>query len=79
MASHLGGVAPLDASSVEGFKDDEICARFVKERQDTWKTTQKLEDLVPRAKDFDVIFYVGGYGRKFQQGSLVKAVRDAVS
>ncbi|KAK5046414.1 hypothetical protein LTR84_008217 [Exophiala bonariae] len=65
MASHLGGEAPLDEKSVEAFKNDEICARFVRENQKVWKNTEKLEDLVPRAKEFDVLFYVGGYGPTF--------------
>lgn len=64
MASHLGGEAPLDQGSVEAFQDDEICARFVKENERLWKNTEKLDDLVPKAKDFDALFYVGGYGRK---------------
>ncbi|KEF54410.1 uncharacterized protein A1O9_09576 [Exophiala aquamarina CBS 119918] len=65
VASHLGGESPLDQSSVAAFKDDEMCARFVREKEGIWKNTPKLEDLVPRAKEFDVLFYVGGYGPTF--------------
>lgn len=63
VASHLGGEAPLDPSSIKAFKDDEICARFVRDNENLWKNTIKLDDLVPKAKEFDVLFYVGGYGR----------------
>jgi putative intracellular protease/amidase len=30
-----------------------------------WKTTQKLDDFVGKAADFDAIFYVGGHGPMF--------------
>jgi hypothetical protein len=63
MASHLGGEAPPDTSSVESFKNDEVCSKFVKEQDSLWKNTFKLEDFVGKADQFDAIFYVGGYGR----------------
>lgn len=63
VASHLGGEAPLDSSSIESFKNDEVCSQFVKEQEPLWKNTVKLEDFVGNAGQFDAIFYVGGYGR----------------
>ena len=65
MASHLGGEAPLDFSSIESFKNDEICSKFVQEQGTFWKNTVKLEEFVGKADQFEAIFYVGGYGRKF--------------
>jgi putative intracellular protease/amidase len=65
VASHLGGEAPLDTSSIESFKEDEVCSRFVKEQESLWKNTLKLEEFVRKADQFDAIFYVGGYGREF--------------
>ena len=65
VASHLGGEAPPDSSSIESFKNDEVCSKFVKEQESLWKNTVKLENFVGRADQFDAIFYVGGYGRKF--------------
>ena len=63
VASDLGGEAPLDSSSIESFKNDEVCSRFAKEQETLWKNTVKLEDFVGKADQFDAIFYVGGYGR----------------
>jgi hypothetical protein len=64
VASHLGGEAPIDTSSIETFKNDEVCGKFVKEQESLWKNTAKLEDFLGRANEFDAIIYVGGYGRK---------------
>ena len=64
VASPTGGEAPLDPSSVEMFKEDEECQRFLKEKETLWKNTQKLSTFIGRADDFDAILYVGGHGRK---------------
>jgi putative intracellular protease/amidase len=65
IASPKGGEAPLDPASVEMFKEDEIAGRFHKDQQSLWKNTVRLADIVPRANEFDAIFYVGGHGRMF--------------
>jgi len=64
VASPKGGEAPLDPSSVEMFKDD-VSVEFLNTKQDVWKKTQKLDDFLGKAKDFDAIFYVGGHGRMY--------------
>lgn len=64
VASPAGGESPLDPSSVEGFKNDEECAKFLKEQESLWKNTQKLETFKGRASEFAAIFFVGGHGRK---------------
>jgi len=64
VASPKGGESPLDPASVEAAKDD-VSVQFLNNDQQVWKTTQKLEDFVGKAKDFDAIFYVGGHGPMF--------------
>ncbi|EEA19061.1 hypothetical protein TMatcc_010396 [Talaromyces marneffei ATCC 18224] len=65
IASPKGGEAPLDPSSVELFKSDEIAVSFHKNQESLWKNTVRLADIVPRAHEFDAIFYVGGHGPMF--------------
>ena len=64
VASPSGGAAPLDPSSVEMFKDDEECQKFLKENQSLWKNTKKLSTFVGQANEFDAVLFVGGHGRK---------------
>ncbi|KAG5917597.1 hypothetical protein E4U42_007185 [Claviceps africana] len=65
VASPKGGVAPLDPSSVEMFKSDDISAKFLENNKHVWETTKPLKDFVGRAGDFDALFYVGGHGPMF--------------
>ena len=67
VASHNGGEAPLDSSSITAFKDDDVSTRFLKEQERLWKNTRRLGDLVGKTDQFDAIFYVGGYGRKLSR------------
>lgn len=64
VASPKGGEAPLDPSSVEAAKDD-VSVNFLKNDEQVWKNTQKLDTFLGKAKDFDAIFYVGGHGPMF--------------
>lgn len=64
IASPKGGEAPLDPSSVEMFKSDATSTTFLNEQKALWTNTHKLSDMLPRAGEFDAIFYVGGHGRK---------------
>ena len=64
VVSPAGGEAPLDQGSVEMFKEDAECQKFLKEQSALWKNTKKLEDFKGKATEFDAIFYVGGHGRK---------------
>ncbi len=63
VASHTGGEAPLDPSSIEAFKDDKVSTKFLAEQERLWKNTRKLEDFIGKTDQFDAIFYVGGIGR----------------
>lgn len=63
VASPKGGEAPLDPGSVKQFEND-ISVHFLNTQQALWKNTLRLADIVPRAGEFDAIFYVGGHGRK---------------
>ncbi|KAI5360263.1 putative class I glutamine amidotransferase [Septoria linicola] len=65
IASPKGGKAPLDPSSVEGFKEDAEAVKFLNEKEALWSNTQKLGDFVGKANSFDAIFYVGGHGPMF--------------
>ncbi|KAG5940990.1 hypothetical protein E4U53_007507 [Claviceps sorghi] len=65
VASPKGGVAPLDPSSVEMFKSDDISAKFLEKNKQVWETTKPLKDFVGRAGEFDALFYVGGHGPMF--------------
>ncbi|KAK0715551.1 DJ-1/PfpI family protein [Lasiosphaeris hirsuta] len=65
VASPKGGVAPLDASSVEMFKNDPSSARFLDENTALWENTEKLESFLGKADQFDAIFYPGGHGPMF--------------
>lgn len=65
VASPLGGPTVLDPVSVELFKNDEYCVKFAKQESKLWLETRKLEDFLGRAKEFDAIFVVGGFGREY--------------
>ncbi|GAA5892146.1 hypothetical protein JCM6882_005708 [Rhodosporidiobolus microsporus] len=64
-ASPKGGKAPLDPSSVDGFKDDEGCRKFLSDSAATKlvENTKKLSDV--KQEDYAAIFYVGGHGPLF--------------
>lgn len=64
IASPKGGEAPLDPSSVKASESDEISQKFLKEQKSLWTNTHKLADILPRADEFDALFYVGGHGRE---------------
>lgn len=54
----------MDPISIQQFKDDAYCAEFAKTKEDLWTTTKKLKTFLGKAKDFDAILYVGGFGRR---------------
>jgi putative intracellular protease/amidase len=64
IASPKGGAAPLDPSSVEASKEDQVSVDFLKNKEGLWKNTEKLSGFLGRAKEFEAIFFVGGHGRK---------------
>jgi hypothetical protein len=64
VASPLGGEAPVDPSSLDAAETDDICATFLRDQEQLWKNTRKLEEFVDEVKDFDAVFFVGGYGRQ---------------
>lgn len=65
VASPKGGEAPLDPYSVEATKEDPDCVAFLKEKDNIWKNTVKLQSVLGKSSEFAGIFYVGGHGRKF--------------
>lgn len=66
-ASPKGGVAPLDPSSVEAFKEDAAATQFLNTKQAVWEQTAKLSSFVGAgaAQEFDALFYPGGFGPMF--------------
>jgi len=60
-----GGEAPLDASSVEAFKDDPVCQEFLKDAkaQELVKNTKKPGDV--KASDYSAVLYPGGHAPMF--------------
>ncbi|TAQ86310.1 hypothetical protein B7494_g5366 [Chlorociboria aeruginascens] len=65
IASPKGGVAPLDPASVEPFEDDAVSVAFLREKEALWSQTERLEEFLGRAGEFDALFYVGGHGPMF--------------
>lgn len=60
------GTSVVDPISVNLFKDDAYCQEFYNTKKDLWTETEKLSSFLGRANDFDAIFVVGGFGRKFE-------------
>jgi len=65
VASPKGGPAPLDPSSVEAFKEDKPSVDFLKKQKHLWEKTEKLENLLGHAHEYEAIFFVGGHGPMF--------------
>jgi len=63
IASPKGGVAPLDAGSVEAFKEDKESVDFI--TLGLWKNTEKLDKFVGKSAQYDAIYYPGGHGPVF--------------
>jgi putative intracellular protease/amidase len=61
------GTSVVDPISVNLFKDDAYCQEFYQTKKDLWTTTKKLSSLLGHAKEFDVIFVVGGFGRTYKR------------
>lgn len=62
-ASPKGGIAPLDPSSVEAFKEDASSQAFLKDHKNLWEKTQPLANFTAAADEYDAIFYPGGHGK----------------
>ncbi|KAL2862544.1 type 1 glutamine amidotransferase domain-containing protein [Aspergillus lucknowensis] len=75
IASPKGGAAPLDPSSVKMFESDPVSSKFLHEQEALWKNTQKLADVLPRAGEFDAIFYVGGHGPMFDLATDATSIK----
>lgn len=65
VASPAGGVSPLDQGSVEMFKGDEPSVKFLNEKKQIWENTQRLDQFLGKADEFDAVFYPGGHGPMF--------------
>ncbi|KAJ5091303.1 ThiJ/PfpI family protein [Penicillium alfredii] len=65
VASPKGGEAPLDPGSIKFAENDASSVKFLQEQKSLWENTVKLADVLPKAAEFDAIFYVGGHGPMF--------------
>lgn len=75
MASPQGGAAPLDPSSVEAFKDDAECTKFLNDSE----AQQAVKNTVPlisinNITGYDAVFYVGGHGPCFDLWDDVNSI-----
>jgi len=63
--SPLGGLAPLDPSSVESFKEDALSQSFLKDEtaQEQLKHTKAVGEV--SYEQFDAVFFAGGHGPMF--------------
>ncbi|KAJ5999034.1 ThiJ/PfpI family protein [Penicillium sp. IBT 35674x] len=74
VASPKGGEAPLAPDSIELSQNDALSMRFLKEQKALWSNTAKLQDMIPRADEFDALFYVGGHGPMFDLTNDVNSI-----
>ncbi|KAK1834280.1 class I glutamine amidotransferase-like protein [Podospora conica] len=67
LASPLGGVAPLDPSSVDFSKDDPSALEFHRTKSALWESTRPLSEFAGGrgARDYDALFFCGGHGPVF--------------
>jgi putative intracellular protease/amidase len=65
VASPKGGVAPLDPSSVEMFKEDKVSTDFLNNNKAVWEQTAPLKQFLGRSGEFDALIYPGGHGPLF--------------
>ncbi|XP_066282809.1 uncharacterized protein [Branchiostoma lanceolatum] len=78
-ASPKGGKTPLDPSSVEAFKADPICTKFMenKDVMGQLDTTTSLADVKP--SDFKAVFFAGGHGTMWDFPDDVNVQKVAVA
>ncbi|KAH7230322.1 hypothetical protein B0J15DRAFT_575618 [Fusarium solani] len=62
MASPKGDEAPIDPYSVEETKDDDACQAFLRDNEQLYQNTTKLESFLGRSSEFAGIFFAGGHG-----------------
>ncbi|KAK4651844.1 hypothetical protein QC762_600120 [Podospora pseudocomata] len=66
VASPRGGAAPLDQSSIEAAKDDEISVEFLHKQSALWEATTPLSQILQQGIDsYDALFFPGGHGPMF--------------
>ncbi|EHK25936.1 uncharacterized protein TRIVIDRAFT_36024 [Trichoderma virens Gv29-8] len=65
VVSPKGGVAPLDAGSIELTKEDPVSVAFLNNNKALWENTLPIKQFVGRSGEFDTIFYPGGHGPMF--------------
>lgn len=64
-ASPKGGVAPVDPTSVAGYRDDPSSAAFFKHQTALWEKTAPIKTFLGHAEEYAALFYPGGHGPMF--------------
>lgn len=64
VASPQGGATILDPVSVELFKDS-VSVDFKDTKSQLWTQTEKLENFLGKAAEYEAILYIGGFGPMF--------------
>lgn len=64
VASPQGGATVLDPVSVQLFTDS-VSTEFKKTKEQLWKETEKLENFIGKAAEYEAILYIGGFGPMF--------------
>ncbi|EPS45604.1 hypothetical protein H072_409 [Dactylellina haptotyla CBS 200.50] len=79
IASPRGGNAPLDPASVEAFKQDDMCSKFLEDKKELWEKTEMLFKFLGKADQFDAVFYVGGHGPMYDlanDGTSIAIIKE---
>ena len=64
VASPQGGATVLDPVSVQLYTDS-VSAEFKETKEQLWKETEELGNLIGKAAEYEAILYIGGFGPMF--------------
>ncbi len=65
IASPKGGATVPDPTSIQFSAEDANAVKFLNEKKDVYRNTQKLSSFLGRADEFDALYVVGGHGPMF--------------
>ncbi|KAI5463894.1 putative chaperone protein HSP31 [Mariannaea sp. PMI_226] len=69
------GTSVVDPISVNLFKEDAYCQEFFNTKKDLWTTTERISSYLGRAKEFDVVFVVGGFGPMYDLATDTESIQ----
>jgi len=64
VASPRGGKAPIDEYSLQQYKTDATCSKFLSDQEimKKFNQTMKITDVIQQLKNYHAVVYVGGHG-----------------